>query len=192
MSPQRADALRNRDLLLETARRAVASGDLSLQLNELARRAGMGVGTAYRHFPTRRALLEALAAPAFAAVLDGARTAASHDDARTAVEVLVRGLLDGQLADAAFAEVIAALPADDVLPETTALRREFGDLTRTVVDRARDSGALRADLTDEDLHHLVCGTVFALGLAPEPPARVEAYLRVLLDGVRAPRSPDRA
>ncbi|MEU8664750.1 TetR/AcrR family transcriptional regulator [Actinoplanes philippinensis] len=186
MSPQRADAVRNRELLLATARQAVASGDLSLQLNEIARRTGMGVGTAYRHFPTRRALLEALAAPAFAGVVEDARAAASHDDAWSAVAALLRGLLVRQLADAAFAEVIAAAQGDDALPETTALRVEFAGLARTVTDRARDAGILRADLTDDDLHHLACGVVFALGLSPDPAARLDAYLQALLLGVRAP------
>ncbi|MFC4062599.1 TetR/AcrR family transcriptional regulator [Planomonospora corallina] len=183
MTSLRADAARNRELLLATARQAVAAGDLSLQLNELARRAGMGVGTVYRHFPTRRALLETLAEPAFAAVLDGARTASLHDDPWTGTEILLRTLLVRQLADPAFAEVIASPAADDAIPETTARRDEFDGLAGTVLARARESGALRPGLTDEDLRHLVCGTAFALGLGPAPAARVDAYLRVLLDGV---------
>ncbi|GGS98081.1 TetR family transcriptional regulator [Planobispora rosea] len=183
MTSLRADAARNRALLLATARQAVASGDLSLQLNELARRAGVGVGTVYRHFPTRRVLLESLAEPAFAAVLDGAQTASLHDDPRTGVEILLRALLLQQLADPAFAAVIASPSTDDATPQTTAQRNEFNTLARTVLARARQSGALRPGLTDEDLHHLVCGTAFALGLGPTPAARVDAYLRVLLDGV---------
>ncbi|WP_432931805.1 hypothetical protein ACQPZZ_12700 [Microbispora sp. CA-135349] len=106
----------------------------------------MGVGTAYRPFPNRRVLLEALAEPA-------------------------------------FAEVIASPATDDATPETAAQRDEFNALAGTVLARARETGALRPGLTDEDLHHLVCGTAFALGLGPTPIARVGAYLCVLLNGV---------
>jgi AcrR family transcriptional regulator len=181
----RADAARNRDRVLATARLAVAAGDLSLQLNDIARQAGMGVGTVYRHFPTRRALVEALADPAFTALLDDARSASEHDDAWAGVEILLRALLMRQLADPSFAEVISTGPELDANPRTTAQRGEFSQLARTVLDRARQAKALRPDLTNEDLHHLVCGTAFALRIGVEPSSRVERYQQVLLDGIRA-------
>ncbi|GAA2339761.1 TetR/AcrR family transcriptional regulator [Dactylosporangium salmoneum] len=181
----RADAARNRDKLLATARLMVAAGDLSLQLNDVARRAGMGVGTVYRHFPTRRALVEALADGTFTALLDDARAASRHDDAWAGVELLLRALLTRQLAEPTFAEVISTGPDLDAGPGTTAHRDEFGRLARTVLGRARRGGELRPGLTDEDLHHLVCGIVFALRIGDEPGGRVDRYLRVLLDGIRA-------
>ncbi len=62
MSKPRSDAARNRALVLRIAREQLATGDESLPFNTLARLAGVGVGTVYRHFPTRHALLEALSA----------------------------------------------------------------------------------------------------------------------------------
>ncbi|MFJ8582982.1 TetR/AcrR family transcriptional regulator [Micromonospora sp. NPDC093277] len=183
--PLRADAARNRDRVLATARLAVAAGDLSLQLNDIARRAGMGVGTVYRHFPTRRALLEALADDAFTALLDDARVASQQHDAWTGVEILLRALLLRQLADPAFSEVISTRPDLDASERTTAHRDEFGKLARTVLGHARQANAVRPGLTDDDLHHLVCGTVFALRIGDEPSERVERYLQVLLDGIRS-------
>ncbi|WFE60869.1 TetR/AcrR family transcriptional regulator [Micromonospora sp. WMMD712] len=183
-TPRRADAARNRDRVLATARAVVAAGDLSLQHNDLARRAGTGVGTVYRHFPTRRALLEALADDGFAALLDAARAASRHADPATGVEILLRALLTRQLADPAFAEVIATDPAQDADPATTARRAELGALAHAVLDDARRAGAVRADLTDDDLRHLVCGTAFALRIGDGPDERAERYLRVLLDGLR--------
>ena len=181
----RADAARNRDRVLATARLAVTTGDLSLQLNDIARRAGMGVGTVYRHFPTRRALLEALAEDAFTALIDDARAASRHDDTWTGVEILLRALLARQLTDPAFSEVISTAPDLDASPHTTAHRAEFSKLAQNLLGRARRARALRPGLTDDDLHHLVCGTAFALRVSDEPSKRVESYLQVLLDGIRA-------
>jgi AcrR family transcriptional regulator len=186
----RADAARNRDRVLATARLAVAAGDLSLQLNEIARRAGMGVGTVYRHFPNRRALLEALADPTFTALLDDARAASRHDDVWTGVRMFLRALLVRQLADPAFCEVISTSRELDEIPDTTDHRDAFDELARTVLGRARRAKALRRDLTDQDLHHLICGTAFALRLDSGPSNRVDRYLQTLLDGIRV-GTPDR-
>src|SRR5487761_1103632 len=76
----RADAARNRAQVIEVARQQVATGDLTLPLNAIARLAGVGVGTVYRHFPTRQALLEALVADAFAELIDVSRAAAAEPD----------------------------------------------------------------------------------------------------------------
>ncbi|MFC5941748.1 TetR/AcrR family transcriptional regulator [Micromonospora harpali] len=183
-TPRRADAARNRDRVLATARLAVASGDLTLQHNDIARRAGTGVGTVYRHFPTRRALLEALAEDTFTALLDDARSARHHDDPGTGVEILLRALLTRQLADPAFAEVIAGEPEQDADPGTTARRAELGELARAVLDDARRAGTLRPDLTEDDLRHLLCGVAFAVRIGDGPDERADRYLRVLLDGLR--------
>ncbi|GAA4082696.1 TetR/AcrR family transcriptional regulator [Nonomuraea soli] len=184
MTSMRADAVRNRDLVLATARRAMAEGDMSLQLNDLARRAGIGVGTVYRHFPTRRALLESLAEPAFTALLDDARVASLREDAWTGLRQILRTLLVQQLSDPAFTEVISTSPALDASPDTTSHREAFADLAQAVLERARQAGALRLDLTPDDLHHLVCGTAFALRLTPDPNACLDRYLQVLFDGIR--------
>ncbi|MFI6480907.1 TetR/AcrR family transcriptional regulator [Nonomuraea sp. NPDC050663] len=184
MTSMRADAVRNRDLVLATARQAMAEGDLSLQLNDIARRAGIGVGTVYRHFPTRRALLESLAEPAFTALLDDARTASRHPDAWTGLQHILRTLLVQQLSDPAFTEVISTSPDLDASPDTTSRREDFAALAQAVLQRARQAGALRPDLTPDDLHHLVCGTAFALRLTPDPNTCLDRYLQVLFDGIR--------
>ncbi|MEV4846274.1 TetR/AcrR family transcriptional regulator [Micromonospora matsumotoense] len=182
----RADAARNRERVLATARAVVAEGDLSLPLNEIARRAGVGVGTVYRHFPTRRALLEALAADAFATLLDQARAATRGDDPWDGVELLLRAFLRGQLDDPALAEVLSTSAEEDATAQTTAGREELGALAAIVLARATRAGRLRPGLTLDDLQHLVCGTAFAVRIADAPDRRVELYLTVLLAGLRAP------
>src|SRR3954471_14481645 len=84
-TPLRADAARNRDLVLRTARESMAGGDLALQLNEIARRAGVGVGTVYRHFPPRQVLLGALVEERLLDLVAAARLAGTADDPRDAV-----------------------------------------------------------------------------------------------------------
>jgi AcrR family transcriptional regulator len=74
----RSDAARNRARVLEVAREQLLAGDNSLQHNNIARLAGVGVGTVYRHFPTRRSLLEALAAQSFAKLVETAQQACSQ------------------------------------------------------------------------------------------------------------------
>ncbi|SHN46270.1 TetR/AcrR family transcriptional regulator [Cryptosporangium aurantiacum] len=185
--PLRADAARNRDHVLATARSAMAEGDLALQLNDIARRAGVGVGTVYRHFPTRRALVEALADSSFTTLVEEAHSASRHDVAWTGVEVLLRALLLAQLTDPAFTEVISTSPDQDAAAGTTAHREQFRASTRTVLERAQQAGSLRPDLTEDDLHRLVCGTAFALRISENPTDRLDRYLRVLLDGIHAGR-----
>lgn len=165
----------------------MAEGDLALQLNDIARRAGVGVGTAYRHFPTRRALVEALADHCFTTLVEQARGASRHEDPWTAVELLLRALLLGQLTDPAFAEVIATGPDQDAVARTTTHREEFMASARAVLDRAQRAGCVRPDLSQDDLHRLVCGTAFALRIGADPTGRLELYLRVLLDGIHAGR-----
>ncbi|BAL89580.1 putative TetR-family transcriptional regulator [Actinoplanes missouriensis 431] len=184
-SPLRADAARNRDLLLATARAVLAAEGPTLQLNDIARRAGVGVGTAYRHFPTRRALVEALADDAFTALLGEAREANRHDDAWTGVAMLLRALLLRQLADPALTEILSTGPDQDATERTTGHRDEFTTLARGVLERARAADLLRPGLADDDLQHLVCGVVFALRIGDSLEERVDRYLQVLLRGIRA-------
>ncbi len=78
----RADAKRNRSRVLDAARTALADGDDSLAANALAKRASVGVGTVYGHFPTRQTLLEGLAEEALGSLIDDATAAAQHEEPR--------------------------------------------------------------------------------------------------------------
>lgn len=84
-SPLRTDAARDRDLVLRIAREQLAAGDDSLQLNVIARLAAVGVGTAYRHFSNREALLEAASSGPFKKLVERAETAATAADPLTAL-----------------------------------------------------------------------------------------------------------
>src|SRR5215213_9716410 len=78
--PLRADARRNRERILDAARFACAQKGASVQMDDVARGAGVGVGTVYRHFPTKEALIEALVAEKYRAAVENARAALEVDD----------------------------------------------------------------------------------------------------------------
>lgn len=179
---RRADAERNRARVLQVAREQLAAGDDSLQLNTIARLAGVGVGTVYRHFPTRHALWEALSAERFAELVDEARAAAADPDARAGLHRVLRFALDRALSDGGFAAVLGS--ATDVDGRTSAMKAEFDQTMAELLDRARRAGAIRSDIEAEDVRRLLCGIEHAVRSGDSDPARTATYLNILLDGLR--------
>lgn len=172
----RADAARSRDLILETARDAGAD----VPLNDLARLAGVGVGTVYRHFPTPQALREALASSALERMRHLAVEVAALPP-REAFETLLRGTLDLQLADPALQPVLMSERVGDA--RVADLKRAvFADFA-AVLARAQEAGAVRPDLSVRQVQHLVCGIEHAvrLGSRADAPQLVD----VLLDGLHS-------
>src|SRR5579875_2365464 len=98
----RADARRNRESVLDAASELFALHGEAVQMDEIAERAGLGVGTLYRHFADKRALLAAIIGRRFAAMTDLARAAEQHEDPWAAFESLLYDYLDAAQADAAF------------------------------------------------------------------------------------------
>ncbi|MDT0157611.1 TetR/AcrR family transcriptional regulator [Microbacterium sp. ARD32] len=172
----RADAMRSRARILEAAR---GCDPTALRLNDVARRAGVGVGTVYRHFPTTHALVEALSAGGLDRYRELAREAAEESDPMRALELLVRRGVALQLEDGGLHVVLLA--ASDSDPETASLKHEFAMLTERILDAARSAGLVRADLTADRLIHLVCGIEYAVRTDGGDPA---FFVDVLLDGLR--------
>jgi AcrR family transcriptional regulator len=178
----RADAARNRRAVIETARRQVASGDLTLPMNTIAREAGVGVGTVYRHFPTRQALLETVAASAFQALLDEAGCAAMEPDPKRALEELLRFAVRLLATDPGFAALLA-YPTFEC-PETLQMGTALGESITQVLNRARRAGLIRADITADDLRRLMSGLDQALKSGLDPASKIDLYLNVLMVGLR--------
>lgn len=178
MTVLRSDAARSRARILEAARGCAGE----VRLNDVARLAGVGVGTVYRHFPTVEALTAALAEGAVQRLRDLARDAEirSETDPAGAVADLVRGGLGLQLEDAGLQTVLLA--DADAIPEVAAVREEVLGSVARVLERARASGAVRPEVTLARLQHLVCGLEHAARLGD--PADAELYLRVALAGIR--------
>ncbi|ANZ43233.1 hypothetical protein BBK82_33965 [Lentzea guizhouensis] len=179
----RSDAVRNRALLIEAARTELAAHPGPLRLREVARRAGVGQGTLYRHFPTRDALLAALTVDRLEGLVEVFEaTARADDDAlepswRAAV---LHGLETGR--DRTFTEVLSTGNAAD--PETAALIGRFETALAVVVGRGQELGFVAATLTFGDVLRLICGAQHAVAMAVEVTELPERYTDVLLAGLR--------
>jgi AcrR family transcriptional regulator len=179
----RADAARNRARVLQVAREQLAAGDHSLQLNTIARIAGMGVGTVYRHFPNRHALVEALSVERFRELVEEAQAAAGAEDALAGLHGLLRFTLDRALDDPDFAAVLESAGAAEA--QTSALKAELDQAVADLLDRARLAGAIRSGIEADDVRRLLCGVEHAVRSGDGE--RRELYLGILLEGLRPPR-----
>jgi AcrR family transcriptional regulator len=176
----RADSARVRARMLAVARDRLAAGDLDLPMNAVAKAAGVGVGTVYRHFATRQALIESLAAESLETLVADTQAAAREPDPGAGVSALLQAGLRIQLSDPALAEVLAT--ADTVGDKTQDLRRELAAAIDTLLHRARIEGTIRPDLTADDLRRLLCGLQHAVRIGPIDDA--DRYLDMLLNGLR--------
>ncbi|CAM5577853.1 helix-turn-helix domain-containing protein [Kitasatospora aureofaciens] len=185
-TPLRKDAARNWERIVAVARELVDQGT-PLQLNDVARRAGLGVGTVYRHFATPEALLEAVATPCLEALAAHGRQALADTDAWRALESFLTRTVEAQVTDASVAPVAAA--SVDALPRTTELKESLWSTGTALLDRARAAGAVRPDLAAADLVPLMCGIAYAVDVHGSAPAdRIDTahrYLAALLGGLRA-------
>ncbi|WP_328465230.1 TetR/AcrR family transcriptional regulator [Streptomyces sp. NBC_00448] len=190
--PLRADAQRNRDRLLEVAREAFATEGIAVPLDVIARRAGVGPGTLYRHFPTKEALFEAVVHDRLHQLIHRARELGSADgdfggDPGTALAAFLDHLLreSAPKQDLVDALVGSGVDIQDAVMATAAvLREEIAGL----LARAQAAGTVRADLTAADLMALVSAFLHAMRPRSATPADPARLLSVLLDGL-APKPP---
>lgn len=178
----RADAARNRERVLEVARAQLSAGDDSLQLNAIARLAGVGVGTVYRHFPNRHALVEALMTERFQNLVEEARVAAADVDPARGLQALLRFTLGLISADTGFAAVLES--ADRAGGSTAAMKAELDQAVTRLLERAGAAGVVRSDLDADDIRRLLCGVEHAVRTGGDDRRQAELYLDVLLRGLR--------
>jgi AcrR family transcriptional regulator len=177
--PKRADALRNYEKILATAREAFAEGGESTSLEEIARRAGVGIGTLYRNFPNRQALLEALYV---GEVEEMARSASEldTDDPWKALNDWFQHFI-GYMATkrALAAELLNYLDQDAELFQVC--RRSLWAAGEPLLKRAQEAGVVRDDVTISDVIQMVAG----IGKMPNTDReQTEHILRIALDGLR--------
>jgi AcrR family transcriptional regulator len=180
--PRRADAIRNRERVLAAAEAVFSETGLKAQIEEVARRAGVGVGTVCRNFPTKQALVEAVLESRYESLLEAATEALENDDAASAFETFFHALADFQSGHRALAEQMATelqVTADDEKRE--ALLRAVSEL----VARAQAAGAVRADIGAGDVAMLFSGIGHATAVTGDlRPVLHERYVRLILDGLR--------
>ncbi|WP_253195650.1 TetR/AcrR family transcriptional regulator [Streptomyces sp. JHA26] len=184
--PMRADARRNRERLLAVAVAAFAERGEGASLDDIAKRAGVGVGTLYRHFPTRQALLEAAYLERIEAIAARADVIAAGRPAGEALVAWLGELAVGMLQMSA----LKALLGTAVTGGDAAVGAACGDCVRGAATRlvraAQDEGALRRDVEPVEVLRLVHGVVTASEMAgPEDGTSVRRYLSLVVDGLRA-------
>jgi AcrR family transcriptional regulator len=181
--PLRADARRNRERVLSAAQAVFAEHGREAQMDDVARRAGVGVGTVYRHFPTKEALIEALAADRFERVLVASRAALEREDPWQALtEALWAG---GQIlsSDRSFTEIVAE--ATGPMPLAPELLEQMNAVFSELLRRAKESGDLRPDVVLDDIPMFMCGIGAATRKTHACPDAWRRHLSIIIDGLRA-------
>jgi AcrR family transcriptional regulator len=178
--PQRADARRNYEKVLAAAREAFAEGGESTALEEIARRAGVGIGTLYRHFPNRQALLEAVYVNEVEAVCRSAAEFDGGDDPWEALNGWFERLMGYLATKQALAhELLNYLDKDAALFKDC--RASLFAAGEPLLKRAQDAGAVRPDVEFSDVMHMVVGIV---KIPASDPSQTQHILRIALDGLR--------
>jgi AcrR family transcriptional regulator len=181
--PKRADARRNYDLLLAAAAAAFAErGADDVSLEEIARRAGVGIGTLYRHFPARQALLEAV-----------------YKDQVDGLDVLAGKLLAAESPAAALADWVRAFVTFGRAKRSlsTALVATIGknselmsacslvlrNNTEAILSRAQEAGVARADVQGADIFRLTHGLIMAMDATPADSGQADRLVALVIDGL---------
>jgi AcrR family transcriptional regulator len=181
----RADARRNRARVLEAAEAVFAAAGTSASTEEIARRAGVGVGTVFRHFPTKEALLRAILEERLTVLAAEAEALASSPDPGAALRGLFTRMVEQSAAKRTYADALAdaGLDLSAALPE--AARRTRSALAALLASAQR-AGAVRADVGVAELLALVVGASRAAEYAGWDREVGRRTLQVVFDGLRPP------
>ncbi|MFI5605602.1 TetR/AcrR family transcriptional regulator [Amycolatopsis sp. NPDC051903] len=171
----RADARRNRARVLAAAEEAFATDGLAVPLDDIARLAGVGAGTVYRHFPSKEALFKAVVVERLAQYADEARELLDAPDPGTAFYDYFTRVIEQASLNRAICEALGAASAYKADVST-----EFRDNLAALLERAQAAGAVRADITGDDLRALIVGALAVERYSPGS----HHLVRVLLDGLR--------
>lgn len=170
--------------MLDAARGAFANDGLAVPLDEIARRAGVGPGTVYRHYPTKDALFTAVILDVLESVRDQASALAKSPDAGAAFFTFFAQLIEtGATNKAIFDALSGASP--EVQTASKAVSAELGSALAELLARAQRANTVRADVTADDLNALVIGAL-AAQTAAAPGGSPERLIKVACDGLRPP------
>jgi AcrR family transcriptional regulator len=178
--PMRADARRNRERLVAAAREVFAEQGVSASMEAIARQAGVGVGTLYRHFPTRLDVVEAVYEEDVQELTDAAQHAVSTLEPGPAVDAFFDAFLQyAQTKKTLLAELRQAFEKN---PDFRSRNRERIDASfDLVIERAKEAGAVRSDVSGSDITQLLGPICTNDGLSPDQTRRL---MGMILDGLR--------
>jgi AcrR family transcriptional regulator len=180
--PQRADAARNRARVLEVAYETFAAEGLGVPIDEIARRAGVGAGTVYRHFATKEDLFRAVIEDRISRIVDDGRAVLASGDPGEALFTFLRSMvLQWGATDRGLADALAGIGIDikAAVPDAEdAFLGLLGELLRA----AQKAGTVRRDVDVPDVKAIVVGCQAMQAYTPEA---AERLTEVMLDGLRA-------
>jgi AcrR family transcriptional regulator len=179
--PRRADAARNRVRVLDVAYRTFAAEGLSVPIDEIARRAGVGAGTVYRHFPTKADLFRAVVEDRIRRIVEEGRALLAGEYPGEALFTFFRSMvLQWGATDRGLAEALAGsgIDIETSLPEA---EDDFLGMLSDLLRAAQKAGTVRSDVSVPDLKAIVIGTQAMQAARPDAADRLT---EVVLDGLR--------
>jgi AcrR family transcriptional regulator len=185
--PLRRDARENRDRILIAARTAFAEQGIDASIDEIAAGAGVGVGTLYRRFPTKEALVDAVFETHLEQIVVAAEEALGGNDGWTAFVGYLTHVVGLQASDRGLAEILGSqLPSEHLLAQA---RIRLRPLVAQLIARAQEEGGLRDDVVYEDVSVLLWATGRVVAATRDvQPLFWQRYLALLVDGLRAHRA----
>ncbi|MFL6082201.1 MAG: TetR/AcrR family transcriptional regulator [Mycobacterium sp.] len=180
--PLRADAARNRARVLEVAYETFAAEGLAVPIDEIARRAGVGAGTVYRHFPTKEDLFRATIEDRITRIVDDGRALLASEDPGEALFTFLRAMvLQWGATDQGLVDALAGVGIDinDAVPNAEAA---FLGLLGHLLQAAQKAGTARKDVDVPDVKAIVVG---AQAIQAYRPDTAERLTEVVLDGLRS-------
>lgn len=184
--PLRADARRNRDRVLEAARAAFAAEGSDASLDEIARIAGVGPGTVYRHFATKEALFEAVVLDRIGDLDQEARELTDDTDPGRAFSTFTERLAREGAIKRDLVEALSTAGGRMRLAEAPVLQELVGALA-ALLRRAQQAGAVRDDLGVDDVMAILTGAAYAISYARADEDQIRRLLAVMGDGMQAQR-----
>ena len=180
--PLRADAQRNRDRLVEVAAQAFAEHGVDASLEDIARRAGVGIGTLYRHFPTREHLVEVVYRREVEGLCHAAEELAAEHPADVALELWMQRFVDYIATKRGLATRLRLLLTTNSTLFSDSSGRVSGAM-RGLIEAAAAAGKIRADVDASDVMHAL-GGIYSAPNTPDWRARSGRLVKLLMDGLR--------
>ncbi|MGA5303730.1 TetR/AcrR family transcriptional regulator [Nucisporomicrobium flavum] len=174
----RQDARENRERILIAADQVFGAKGESGSTEEVARLAGVGIATVFRHFPTKEALIEAALVRHFTGLLDKTRAAATAPDPTEAFRALIREMIERGASKLTLSSML-----DDAPPPVVAAAGELKTAVGTALRRAQATGAVRPDVGVDEVYLLIRGLAQTTAATPVPAPMLTRAIDVLLDGL---------
>jgi AcrR family transcriptional regulator len=179
----RADALKNRQRILEAAEETFASLGLSVPIDVVAERAGVGVGTLYRHFPTKEALFEAIVTTRLEVLVEEASARLDAGDPADALFSFLHRFANEALSKSDLFDAMNAA-GFDIKSRCAEMVDDLKQGIDVLVGHAKAVGAIRPDITADEVMSLVSGTCMAARQARLDDASCQRMVQIVCDGMR--------